>query len=142
MQLNSITVEYFDHPEKMGMVGTFQRISDAEQAINDIFHNRLGVFNHSCISLTLRFDDGFEDKYTIKVGEGLNGSYFITDLIDELVELFEKYPDHNFFGVEELYQRLMILQKERDRYCEELFGYNSDLAQNLEDVSFLSQMKL
>jgi len=140
MNIIHITVVSGGHPEKMDLEASFPNLLNAQKAINIVLKNCLRVFNHDFTEITIHFDDGYAGKFSFRTCEGLNGRYFVADLLDELIELLEGKIERSFFGLEELYKRLKAIHEEWEQHFDDLYENSYEQPSRYEDISFLMRI--
>jgi hypothetical protein len=140
MDINYIIITSGSHPEKMDLKTAYPNFYNANKAVNMILSNCLKTFNHGFTEISVIFEDGNTAKVSFRTCEGLNGRYFVADLLDELIELLEGKVERSFFGLEEPYKRLKAIQDEWEQHYDDLYESSYEPPSHLEDMSFLMQI--
>jgi hypothetical protein len=140
MDIDYITISSGSHYEKMDLKATYPNFHNAQMALNMILKNCLKIFDHGLTSIDIHFADGYVGGILFRTSEGMNGHYFIADLLDELVEYLENRIKGRYFGLEDVYKRLKVIQEEWVQHYDHLYEIFCEQTNDLGDISFLMQM--
>jgi hypothetical protein len=140
MNIDHIAIRSGSHPEKMRLEATYPDLLNAHKAINLILQTCQKVFSHDFTQITFYFDDGYVGKVSFRTCEGLNGHYYVADLLDELIEFCDDQLQRGYLINTGLHERLIVLKDEIDRHYDDLYEKSSEQPSRFEDSSFLMQM--
>lgn len=126
MQIDKITIISGWHKEKMDLEATYPNLLNAQKAINMILANSLIVFDHRYTEITFHFDDGFIGKVSFRTCAGLNGRYFVADLLDQLIEYMEDRIKGRFMHCEETLSRLKNIQEQWEQLYTTAYNDSSE----------------